>query len=355
MSKYHSYFEVGLKPKDGIQGERGPLPYPAGRYNDEREYVMTKSKTPIVFLESNKTYYALAKFGVWKGVNPAEDTEGVWEEFDMLEYVFVRVLLAEFAMFGSAIFTNNKLISQKGKKNGVESYDYTDPDFDPYISIDFLEGFIEALRGKFAGTLEGVSGSFKRLNCVDENGSIVGSIKFGSDGRIWFEDCGIAHQAATGPFLTSDVWVRGVLGSRGRTALVITGTSWGYVYKKGLSGSSEYISLSSGISSNGDTYYNIPLYSPTTESSGMPIDLVIINHGSTARYNLPYTPGKTIAMVNSRDQNSSIYIYSNGRAIQMHGGLGITMACVGDKQNPDNSSWLGRGWLIIGYYDNQWT
>lgn len=207
----------------------------------------------------------------------------------------------------------------------------------------------------YSGNLKGVSGTFKTLNCVDNNGNIVGSIKFGSDGRIWFENCSIAHQAATGAFLTSDVWIRGVLGSRGKTALVITGPSYGYVYKGGLGGSSQYISLSSGTASDSNTYYNIPLYSPTTESSGMPIDLVIINHGSTARYNLPYIPGKTVAMVNSRDQNSNIYIYTNGRTIQMNGGLGITMACVGSNQNPDNSSWLGRGWLITGYNDNQWT
>lgn len=207
----------------------------------------------------------------------------------------------------------------------------------------------------YSGNLKGVSGTFKTLNCVDNNGNIVGSIKFGSDGRIWFENCSIAHQAATGAFLTSDVWVRGVFGSFGRTALVITGTSYGYVYKDGLSGGSQYVSLSSGQDSSGNTYYNIPLYSPTSESSGMPVDLVIINHGSTARYNLPYIPGKTIAMVNSRDQNSNVYIYTNGRTIQMHGGLGITLTCVGDKQYPNNSSWLGRGWQITGYNDNQWT
>jgi hypothetical protein len=206
----------------------------------------------------------------------------------------------------------------------------------------------------YSGNLKGVSGTFKTLNCVDYNGNIVGSIKFGSDGRIWFENCSIAHQAATGAFLTSDVWVRGVLGSFGRTALVITGTSYGYVYKGGLSGGSQYVSLSSGTASDGNTYYNIPLYSPTTESSGMPVDLVIINHGSTARYNLPYIPGKTITLISSRDQNSNISIYTNGRLITMSGGSGHTLACVGSNQYPDGSSWLGRGWQITGYNDNTW-
>lgn len=206
----------------------------------------------------------------------------------------------------------------------------------------------------YSGNLKGVSGTFKTLNCVDYNGNIVGSIKFGSDGRIWFENCSIAHQAATGAFLTSDVWVRGVLGSFGRTALVITGTSYGYVYKGGLSGGSQYVSLSSGTASDGNTYYNIPLYSPTTESSGMPVDLVIINHGSTARYNLPYIPGKTITLISSREQNSNISIYTNGRLITMSGGSGHTLACVGSNQYPDGSSWLGRGWQITGYNDNTW-
>ncbi len=353
--KYHDYFDVFLRPRDGLQGEPGPVPYPAGIYDPDKEYVRTKDKVPFVFL-GNK-YYLLAKFGIWKGVNPAEDTEGVWDEFEDMQYVFARILLAEFAMFGSAIFKDNKLISQKGTVNGVESNEYTDPNFDPYLYLDFLEGFIKGVKGEFAGTLKSVSGSFRRLDCVDENGDVVGSIRFGTDGRIWFENCSIAHQVASGPFLASDIWVRGAFGAKIKTTLLIQGTNYGYIYPNGLGDSEgmEYVSFTSGTDSGGGTYYNIPLYSPTLKSSGMPIDLVVIRHGQSARYNLPTYYSKELTVINSYDQNSNIYIYTNGMLIQMHGGLGITMACVGSYQTPDNSSWLGRGWQITGYNDNQWT
>lgn len=352
--KYHDYFDVFLRPLDGIQGEPGPIPYPAGIYDPDKQYVRTKDKAPFVFLDDK--YYLLAKFGIWKGVNPAEDTEGVWEVFEDMLYVFARIVLAEFAMFGSAIFKDNKLISQKGTVNGVESYEYTDPNFEPYISLDFLDGFIKGLKGEFAGTLKSVSGSFKRLNCVDENGNTIGTIRFGAEGRIYFEGCKLYHQAPTGPFYMADAWIRGVLGVHGRTALVISGASWGYVYKDGLDGgSAQYVSLSSGKDSSGNTYYDIPLYSPTSETSGMPIDLVIINHSSAQRYNLPYIPGKDLVLINSKDQNSDIYIYTNGITVKVYGGSGLTLACVGNNQSPDNSYWLGRGWMITGLNDNTWA
>ncbi len=216
-------------------------------------------------------------------------------------------------------------------------------------NIEILEGAI------VKGTLQGVSGSFKYLNCVNGNGDIVGTITFGSDGRIWFNGCSLMHQAATGPFYASDVWIRGVAGIFTRTAIAIKGSSYGYVYPDGLGTTGSYISLTSGTDSSGNTYRNIPLYSPTSDTSGMPVDLVVINHSSSARYNLPSIPGKKITLINSADQNSNIYIYINGVATQVHGGLGLELTCVGDEQTPANSNRLGNGWLITGYFDNQWT
>jgi hypothetical protein len=209
---------------------------------------------------------------------------------------------------------------------------------------------------EYSGTLKGVTGSFKRLNCINENGDIVGSIKFGSDGRIWFENCSIAHQAATGAFLTSDVWIRGALGSFEKTAIRILGT-YGYVYAEGLSGSSQYFTLTQKTDTGGNTYYDIPLYSPTTLSNGAPIDIVIINHSYSIamNYNLQYIPGKTVVVVNSNNGNNNVYVYCNGIRKQIEGGVAATFVCVGSFQTPDNSSRVGRGWLISGKVDNDWT
>lgn len=216
-------------------------------------------------------------------------------------------------------------------------------------NIEILEGAI------VRGQLEGVSGSFKRLECIDNAGKSIGRIKFGDDGTIWFENCTLQHQAPTGPFLASDIWTRGVLGVQERTTLIIRGTSYGYVYKNGLHGTSQYVSLTSGTDSSGNVYYNIPLYSPTTETSGMPIDLVIINHSSSVRYNLQSINGKFITIVNSNDKNSGVYIYANGVSVRLDGGKGANLVCVGGNQSPDSSSWLGRGWLVTGQNDNNWS
>lgn len=209
---------------------------------------------------------------------------------------------------------------------------------------------------EYSGTLKGVTGSFKRLNCINENGDIVGSLKFGSDGRIWFENCSIAHQAATGAFLMSDVWIRGALGSFEKTAIRILGT-YGYVYAEGLSGSSQYFTLTQKTDTGGNTYYDIPLYSPTTLSNGAPIDIVIINHSYSIamNYNLQYIPGKTVVVVNSNNGNNNVYVYCNGIRKQIEGGVAATFVCVGSFQTPDNSSRVGRGWLISGKVDNDWT
>lgn len=205
----------------------------------------------------------------------------------------------------------------------------------------------------FSGTLSGVTGTFKTLECVNNLGNSLGKIKFGSDGNIWFESCGLYHQAPTAPFYLADAWVRGVLGSRERTAIRITASS-ACVYKNGLSGASEFFTLQSYTDSGGNTYYKIPLYSPTSASSGCPIDLVIINHNSARNYELENIPGKTVTVINSNDENSNVWIYSNGIRRNMPGGQALIFVCVGSFQAPDNSSAVGRGWFISGYFDNTW-
>jgi hypothetical protein len=221
-----------------------------------------------------------------------------------------------------------------------------------------ITGVIKATSGEFSGELKGAYGSFKTLNCVNENGNILGNITFGSDGRIWFNGCSLAHQAATGPFLTSDVFVRGTFGAYTRNALVVYG-SYGYYYPDGLYDSSTrvYVSLTAATSSNNQTYYTIPLYGQDGKAAGMPVDLVIIRVSSgTFRYEMTRIPGKKVLVINANDQNNSIYIYSNGGQVQFAGG---TMAeCVnidGFMLPAPGTSSLGRGWLVGAMRDSNWS
>lgn len=55
----------------------------------------------------------------------------------------------------------------------------------PNFKLDST-GSIWCQNGTFSGTVTGVKGSFKTLDCVDSNGNVVGNIQFGSDGRMWF-------------------------------------------------------------------------------------------------------------------------------------------------------------------------
>ena len=221
-----------------------------------------------------------------------------------------------------------------------------------------IKGKIIATSGEFSGELKGVSGSFKTLNCVDSNGNVLGSIRFGTDGRIWFENCSIAHQAATGAFLTSNVFCRGTFGSFTRNALVING-SYGYYYPRGLSNSTDrvYVSLNSGTSSNNQIYYTIPLYGQSGDAAGMPVDIVIIQVSSgTYRYEMSRIPGKKVLVINSNYQNSEIYIYSNGAQIQFVGGAMAECVNIDGFMSPTpGTNNLGRGWLIGAIKDNNWS
>lgn len=55
----------------------------------------------------------------------------------------------------------------------------------PNFKLDST-GSVWCQNGTFSGTVTGVHGSFKTLDCVDSNGNVVGNIQFGSDGRMWF-------------------------------------------------------------------------------------------------------------------------------------------------------------------------
>lgn len=347
-------------------------------------YVRAANKTDRKFYKL-KSGYTSRTVPAGETIPSTSTLDTYYDEVAWMLALALKFLIAEEGNFANFIFKDQKLVSLRGTVNGA-AVDYdaiSDSDraiFQPNIIIDGKNGEITAAGGKvkfrfdgsgfianhniewdalgntkYSGALKGVSGSFKTLTCVDNDGNEIGKITFGSNGRIWFEGCTLFHQAPTGPFYMADAWVRGVLGVRARTALVISGTSYGHVYKDGLDGSSQYVALTSGIDSSGNTYYNIPLYSPTSESSGMPVDLVIINHSNTARYCFPYIPGKTIHMVGSRDQNSNIYVYFNGVATKLLGGSGLTAVCVGSNQYPDGTTWVGRGWQMTGLKDNQWT
>lgn len=218
-----------------------------------------------------------------------------------------------------------------------------------------FHGKVYAMDGEFKGTLSGVIGTFKRLECIDDNGNNRGSIRFAENGKsISFFKCSISHELPTGPFYARDIWVRGALGVVERTAIVITGTgTTARVYKEGLSAYGELFYLTR-VPYTSDEIYGIPLYSATSLSLQTPIDIVIINHSTSRDYVLQAVPGKVVIVINSNDHHNNIWVYCNGVRTKIAGGAAAMLVNVGGFQTPDYDSRVGRGWFVVGMWDNNW-
>lgn len=224
------------------------------------------------------------------------------------------------------------------------------------------DGTIEAVDGKFSGTLTGVTGSFKSLNCVNSEGKTVGGISFGTDGKMWLSG-DMYHQGydyvnkRSYRLYSSNLWCRGSFGASGRNTLVVLG-SYGYFYVNGLASETGkvYVSLVSAQSSNNETYYTIPLYGTSGDAAGFPVDLVIIRTTGTYRYLLSGDKSQRVTVINANDQNNNIYIYSNGTKVQWAGGEIADCRNIEDFMSPAPAgNLLGRGWIIGAFRDNNWS
>ncbi|MDD4778911.1 MAG: hypothetical protein PHV53_11580 [Fermentimonas sp.] len=172
--KYHSYFDVGLMPKDGTQGDPGPTYYPAGIYDDTIEYVRTKIHAPYVITVSGQ-YYVLEKFGITKGVDPETDTTGTWIIFDFIKYAFFEVAMVNFGKIAAAVFSGNVMMSQYGidGTNNYKNYSGEAGAWQPNILFNFLTGSGHLAGGNIKWDEEGNSLFTGSIQSSDEGNKIV--------------------------------------------------------------------------------------------------------------------------------------------------------------------------------------
>lgn len=181
----------GEKGKDGLPGpagERGRLPFPAGKWNANTTYTATDDITPIVYYEDGKTYYVMRKNGSVTGLNPVEDYgnpagDPTWIPFENLKAVFTEILMARFAKLASAVFWDDYMFSQHGKDaNGNDTKDYSGFDpakldqencpFTPNLMLDLLKGDAAIGGRKIMFNSDG-SGHLANKNLIwDEEGNI---------------------------------------------------------------------------------------------------------------------------------------------------------------------------------------
>lgn len=219
--------------------------------------------------------------------------------------------------------------------------------------------------GTFSGTVTGVHGSFKILDCVDNKGNVVGSIQFGSDGRMWFSG-DMYHQGYDSAknrgyrFYASDVWCRGMFGHRQKTIAVVYGRTMNIYTKETDFTKGTYVTktLSTGTAS-GKTYLKIPLYGDGNggDASGMPIDVVVMHCSSDEYYVFTgMGSGKEWRVVNGNDKQT-IHFADIGGWHELRGGESLSCVYIPPSLlNPTVSDTkIGAGVFWSGETDLNWS
>ena len=295
-------------------------------------------------------YYSCVKNHTKTATNYPGSTEdsnnGYWQLGDKIELVATKILLATYALV---------------KNLGVEAIDMKDSSGN--ILFQAKDGNVVCKTGTFenitfSGTMNGVSGSFKSLDCVNESGTKVGGIRFGSDGKMWFEgdlyNQGYDYGLQRGyRFYSSDLWCRGGFGARQRNTAVVIGSTIRY-YTKGLDNSSYVQATLSPSTVSGQLCYEIHLYGTTGDYAGFPIDTVIFLPSSgTYYYRLIATAGKKVTLIGANDTNGDIKILSAGGYIDLNRGGYMDAIYLGSLYLPSTSN-PGAGWLFSSLRDNNW-
>ena len=297
-----------------------------------------------------------------------DQTAKNWKLGDKTELVATNILLTTYALV---------------KNLGVEAVEMKDANGNVVFlakngNVTCKSGIFEniTVRGSstFQGSIDGVTGSFKSLECKDDSGKVVGIITFGSDsesnGRFTIGG-NILHQGADSNgnsyiFRASDFFCRGQFGARQRTTFVVCGT-YGYYFPHGMpvtggwtsaAAKGQYVAFSSKSSSSNETYYEVPLYGTSGDAAGMPVDTVLfrINSSTVYRYELVMLNTQRARLINVNDDYNNAVIYTNGNKYTVNGGETLSV----QKINPDillpavSTTKLGAGIIPGNNRDNDW-
>lgn len=151
----------------GDLGKRGQLPYPAGEYDMDTDYICTDLIAPYVLYDG--IYYVMNRITTWIGhgvpsnINdPKKDyavngKNATWIPFENYKAVYVEILMANFAKLASAVFHGNYMFSQQGvDADGNPTNDYRNfgtADFTPNLMFDFLTGSFKGKEVEIQGDI----------------------------------------------------------------------------------------------------------------------------------------------------------------------------------------------------------
>ncbi len=183
--------------KPGERGRNGRLPVPYGEYDPAISYTATDLVAPFVLQEGE--YYVMNKSVTVKGVSPKEDyaangTDATWLHMEFFRAVYAELLMARLGLIGKAVFYDEFMFSQYGKKNGSEvnyngGYDIpTDAggSFDPNIVINFLTGALRCRKADITGNINASSGKIAGFNI--SGNSLTNGPEFTNDACVIFRN-----------------------------------------------------------------------------------------------------------------------------------------------------------------------
>ena len=308
----------------------------------------------------NSGYYSCIKSHIKTANNfPGSDEDQnnhYWRLGSPIEMVIAKIILSQYQLVENL---GVKVIEMSDEQGNIV---FLAKDGDVICNKGTFNGIKVTGDSEFSGTMKGVSGSFKSLNCVDNSGKIVGNITFGSDGRMWFDGDMYSQgynseKKRSNRFYTSDVLCRGMFGHREKIMAVVKG-AYMYMYSKGAGQTGTYVSLRTGKTSDNKTFYYVPLYSPsnTDDLSGMPIDVVVFNAPSDYYYAFSgMGNGKEWRVINGNDKQT-VHFCDIGGWHELVGGASVN--CV--YANPEwlnpvpDKSGIGRGVFWTGEKDLNW-
>lgn len=251
-------------------------------------------------------------------------------------------------------------------KDGKISTDTIDAD---KIVAEGIQGnTIDAKNATFnnvnvSGTLKGVSGTFKQLQC--ENyipGEDPTTLMFDSEGKFLIRDGDLimSSQSQRKPRLIPvNTWVMGTFGAKRRTTMVVKGTTADF-YLNDVKASPYTQTLETKNTTDG-VVYEVPCF--CYDNSGhtiyeFPVDTIVFNidSASTFRYELVMYDTQRCFVINANDKADNVYIYSNGVPVRWDGGevaevikLPITMLT---PKVP--AEFTGAGLMVGAFRDNNW-
>lgn len=356
------YLMKGEPGDDGKPGSRGPSlrgPMDWDKVAIGFEFLSGKEGEQFVdyVVKDGVFYLCTTSHDKTEGNGPGSDYD-YWQAASEYPFVATDLLLAAYAIIEN-LGVRFVELSEGGYIRMTDGSDN--------VLFEVKDGNVTCNTGTFknvtvSGALQGVTGSFKSLNCVDDDGNVVCQITFSQDGQMWFNNGDLYHQGTKAGrslrFFASDLWCRGAFGAHQRLTARVVGAKVDY-YPNGLDGVVASLTMTRKTSTNGVAYYEIPCYGQSGGAQGMPVDTIVFRNRSEYNYVLDLANTQHVRCINGTDEPSTTtHLILNGTRTVMPGGT-----CWEVSKLPTDDTWMstpstanavGAGLLITGSYDNNW-